>query len=64
MQGVYKCGACDAHFRATRRQCAMCGEAAETTRETCRGCGTTLGDSSVQRCPVCGSDDVEQVTVA
>ncbi|APW97223.1 hypothetical protein CHINAEXTREME_05305 [Halobiforma lacisalsi AJ5] len=62
MGGVYSCRSCNAHFKATRRQCSVCGTAGmETDRETCVSCGTTLADSPVQQCPRCGSSDVELI---
>ncbi|WP_049888776.1 hypothetical protein [Natronococcus occultus] len=62
MRGTYRCSSCGAQFKATRRQCGVCGTSGvETTRDTCRGCGTTFEDSSSQRCPRCGSDDAERV---
>lgn len=65
MAGVYRCTACEAHFRATRLVCGFCGTPGiETDRDTCYGCGTSLEDSDHQQCPVCGDTDVERVPVA
>lgn len=65
MRCVYRCTACNAHFRATRRQCNFCGTPGiETDRDTCHGCGTSLMDSSHQKCPICGDTDVDRLPTA
>lgn len=65
MKGVYSCQSCAAHFRATRKQCSVCGGTGmETDRDTCVVCGASFTDSTAQRCPRCGSSDVELVSRA
>ncbi|OVE83597.1 hypothetical protein B2G88_14275 [Natronolimnobius baerhuensis] len=59
MRGTYRCNACTAHFKATRRQCGVCGTSGvETDRKRCLRCGTSYDDSTHQRCQRCGSTDV------
>ncbi|WP_280139370.1 hypothetical protein [Natronobacterium texcoconense] len=36
----------------------------ETDRDTCVVCGASFTDSTAQRCPRCGSSDVELVSRA
>ncbi len=61
MPGTYRCNDCGAYFEATRRECTVCDPVGtETALGTCRNCGASLVDSSTQRCPVCGSTDVER----
>ncbi|QCC54279.1 hypothetical protein DV706_07125 [Natronorubrum bangense] len=62
MPGVYRCDSCTAHFRASRKQCGVCGTSGiETDRETCPSCGTSFDESPFQQCPRCGSASIERV---
>ena len=62
MRGTYRCDSCNAHFKASRKQCGVCGTAGiETDRDRCLGCGASFDDSTHQQCQRCGSDDVELI---
>ncbi|NGM68806.1 hypothetical protein G6M89_07250 [Natronolimnobius sp. AArcel1] len=62
MRGTYRCDDCNAHFKATRRQCGVCGTCGlETDRNRCPSCDTSYDDSTTQRCQRCGSSDVKLI---
>ncbi len=62
MGTMFRCVACEAHFRARRKLCPICGiTGVVTERDTCRDCGAGLVASAKQRCTSCGSSDVELV---
>lgn len=57
---TYKCSSCTAFFESHARLCPGCMNQYETRRETCINCGSVLVDAPVQRCPVCGSGEIER----